>query len=225
MRRSEINRRIADAEAFFEAASFRLPPWSRRRPDEWRGRRSAESEIFERMLGWDLTDFGSGDFDRVGLVLFTLRNGAPGGGGAGYAEKAMIVGEGQETPLHFHWSKTEDIIVRWGGRLVMRLWASTPEGGLSGESVRFLVDGALRELPAGGTLSLSPGESVRLVPEMYHSFRAEPGRGRVLAGEVSSSNDDLSDNRFYEPAGRFPEVDEDAEPYRLLVSDYPRFAD
>jgi D-lyxose ketol-isomerase len=224
MRRSEINARIADAEAFFEEMRFALPPWSRRSPGEWRGRREAESEILDNKLGWDLTDFGSGHFDRMGLILFTLRNGSPAGGPKTYAEKAMIVGEDQETPLHFHWSKTEDIIVRGGGRLAMQLWASTAGEELSLEPVRLRVDGVLRALPAGGTLFLSPGESVCLEPWVYHRFYAEPGSGRVLAGEVSSVNDDESDNRFYEPAGRFPEIEEDEAPRRLLVSDYPKYA-
>jgi len=223
MRRSEINKRIVDAEAFFDSMLFRLPPWSRRKPAEWKGRREFESEIFDNMLGWDLTDFGSGDFDRRGLLLFTLRNGKVGGDAKPYAEKAMIVGEGQETPLHFHWSKMEDIIVRGGGRLAMQLWAATADEGLSSESVRFRVDGVSRELPAGGMLVLSPGESVCLEPQVYHRFYAEPGSGRVLAGEVSAVNDDLSDNRFHESVGRFPEIEEDEAPYRLLVSDYSRY--
>jgi hypothetical protein len=175
------------------------------------------------MLGWDLTDFGSGDFDKVGLLLFTLRNGRIGRDVKPYAEKAMIVDENQETPLHFHWSKMEDIIVRGGGRLVMQLWASTPDEGLSEASVRLRVDGVSRELPAGASLVLSPGESVCLERGIYHRFYAEAGSGRVLAGEVSAVNDDKTDNRFYKPAGRFPEIEEDEAPYRFLVSDYERY--
>ena len=42
----------------------------------------------------------------------------------------------------------------------------------------------------------------------------------MLVGEVSQVNDDFSDNRFYEAVGRFPSIDEDEAPWRLLVSDY-----
>ncbi len=223
MRRSEINGRIAEAEGFFAAMGFLLPPWASRKPEDWRGRGEVDSEIIDAMLGWDLTDFGSGDFDRRGLLLFTLRNGRPGLGAKPYAEKAMIVAEGQETPLHFHWSKMEDIIVRGGGRLVMQLWASTKEEGLSDDPVRLRVDGSLRTLPAGGFLTLAPGESVCLERGVYHRFYAEPGSGKVLAGEVSAVNDDRADNRFFEPVGRFPEIEEDEAPYRLLASDYPPY--
>jgi D-lyxose ketol-isomerase len=224
MKRSEINKRIAEAEEFFASMRFLLPPWASRKPEDWRDRGEVDAEIFANMLGWDLTDFGSGDFDRRGLLLFTLRNGKPGRDAKPYAEKAMIVGEGQETPLHFHWSKMEDIIVRGGGRLAMRLWASTKDEGLSPEPVRLRVDGSLREIPAGGSLVLAPGESVCLEQGIYHRFYAEAGSGKVLAGEVSAVNDDRSDNRFYEGVGRFPEIEEDEAPYRLLVSDYSRFA-
>ncbi len=223
MRRSEINGRIRDAERFFAEMRFHLPPWAFRKPEEWAGRRGIESEIFGAGLGWDLTDFGSGDFPARGLLLFTLRNGIPRGGTATkpYAEKIMIVDEDQETPLHFHWSKTEDIIVRGGGRLVLQLFASNPDETLSRDPVSFGVDGVARTLPAGGRVILSPGESICLVPGLYHRFYGEKGSGRVLVGEVSAVNDDASDNRFHEGVGRFPRIDEDEEPFRLLVCDYP----
>jgi len=223
MKRSEINRRIADAEAFFESMSFALPPWSSRAPAEWRGRYERETEIVENMLGWDLTDFGSGDYDRVGLLLFTIRNGNPRRDDKPYAEKVMIVGELQETPLHFHWSKMEDIVVRGGGNLMVQLWASTREEGLSESRFRIGVDGVSRELEAGSTIRLEPGESVCLERGVYHRFYGEPGKGRVLVGEVSAVNDDKSDNRFYASAGRFPAIEEDEAPTRLLASDYRRY--
>ena len=49
----------------------------------------------------------------------------------------------------------------------------------------------------------------------------EPGSGAVLLGEVSQCNDDKSDNRFQPPVGRFPRIEEDEPPYRLLCSEYP----
>jgi D-lyxose isomerase len=42
----------------------------------------------------------------------------------------------------------------------------------------------------------------------------------VLVGEVSTVNDDSTDNRFFEPVGRFPEIIEDVAPRHLLVGDY-----
>ena len=49
----------------------------------------------------------------------------------------------------------------------------------------------------------------------------EEGTGNVLIGEVSQCNDDNTDNRFYEKIGRFPEIEEDEAPYRLLCNEYP----
>ena len=37
----------------------------------------------------------------------------------------------------------------------------------------------------------------------------------------SQCNDDETDNRFYEKVGRFPEIEEDEAPYRLLCNEYP----
>ena len=61
----------------------------------------------------------------------------------------------------------------------------------------------------------------QLFLQMYHDFEVEEGTGPVLLGEVSQCNDDNVDNRFYEKMGRFPEIEEDEAPYRLLCNEYP----
>ena len=56
---------------------------------------------------------------------------------------------------------------------------------------------------------------------LSHDFEVEPGTGPVLLGEVSQCNDDEHDNRFEPPVGRFPAIEEDDAPYRLLCNEYP----
>lgn len=225
MKRSEINRRIRAAEAFFEEHRFRLPPFSRWSPADWREKGDEVEEIRSRRLGWDLTDFGKGRYDELGLLLFTIRNGNAGDpeDPKCYAEKIMLVGEKQVTPWHFHWTKMEDIINRGGGELVVELaWATDDEADLDRERVvDVCCDGVERRVPACGAVILGPGESVSLPPRLYHSFYGKPGGGAVLTGEVSRTNDDLRDNRFLKAMGRFPEIEEDEEAYRLLCSEYP----
>ena len=68
---------------------------------------------------------------------------------------------------------------------------------------------------------LTPGESIHIQQYMYHDFEVEPGTGAVLLGEVSQCNDDNTDNRFNPPVGRFPKIEEDEPPYRLLCNEYP----
>lgn len=221
MKRSEINGIIADAEAFFEAMYFRLPPWAFWGPREWEGSYARTHEIVDNMLGWDITDFGLGNYRKKGLLLFTIRNGNPKYDKKPYAEKAMIVNAGQLTPMHFHWNKMEDIINRDGGELVIELFNSDKSENLAGGAVRVKVDGIERTVPAGGSVVLSPGESICLPPYVYHAFHAE--KAACLIGEVSMVNDDAADNRFYEPIGRFPAVDEDEPPRHLLVSDYKAY--
>ena len=84
------------------------------------------------------------------------------------------------------------------------------------------VDGHKYEIEAGGTVILKPGESITMQRGQYHSFWGEPGYGKVLVGEVSMVNDDNADNRFYEPAGRFPEIEEGEPVLYYLCSEYPR---
>ena len=225
MKRSEINRLIRENEKFIAACGFYLPPFAHFTPDEWQEKGHDYDEIRRRMLGWDVTDYGMGDFEKTGLFLFTLRNGSLKEEGCAktYAEKLLISNEDQIAPMHFHFHKTEDIINRGGGNLVIELYESEADGSLSARDVVVSTDGRERVLPAGTQLVLTPGESITLTPGLYHAFWAEKGSGKVLIGEVSKVNDDLTDNRFYESIGRFPEIEEDEVPYRLLCTEY-RFA-
>lgn len=223
MKRSEINQIMADAKAFMEERKFYLPPWAYWTLSDWKENKESAAEVTTNMLGWDITDFGSGDFGKRGLFLFTLRNGKFNVDKKPYAEKIMIVEENQETPMHFHWAKMEDIINRGGGNLVIELYNSTPEGAFADTPVRLKTDGVERVVAPGGKVILSPGESISLEQGVYHRFYGESGKGKVLVGEVSMVNDDANDNRFFETVGRFPDVDEDVVPLHLLVSDYEKF--
>ncbi len=226
MKRSAINLIMRDADRFIRTRGFYLPPFAYWSPADWRGKGPEVSEIVENGLGWDITDFGLGDYDRVGLFLFTIRNGSPANlqsmQGKIYAEKLLVVGIDQVTPMHFHWSKAEDIINRGGGRLLVQLYNSTPDDELDDSPVTVSMDGVRYTVPAGGTVELKPGESITLPQRLYHKFWGADER--VLIGEVSVVNDDLRDNRFYEPGrGRFPEIDEDEPPLYLLIQDYPGY--
>jgi D-lyxose ketol-isomerase len=226
MKRSEINAIIRSADEFIRSHGYILPPFAHWTPDEWRQKGPEIAEIVNNQMGWDITDFGSGDFDRVGLFLFTVRNGHPGNlaarKGKLYAEKIMIVKVDQVTPMHFHWLKTEDIINRGGGRLLIQLYQATANEGLDESApVTVAMDGVLRTVKAGDIVELKPGESITLPTRLYHRFWGADEA--VLVGEVSLVNDDTKDNRFYEPAGRFPAIIEDEPPYLLLIPDYPRY--
>jgi D-lyxose ketol-isomerase len=223
MKRSEVNAIIEEAKIFFATWKFMLPEWALWSPDKWKGVYGKCSEIVDNKLGWDITDFGRGDFYRKGLTLFTIRNGNWQKKDKIYCEKIMIAGEEQVTPMHFHWNKTEDIINRGGGNLVMELYKSTPDDTLSDDAVTVSIDGVLVTENAGEPLILKPGQSICLTPRLYHRFYGEKGKGRVLIGEVSMVNNDEVDNRFFDKVGRFPEIEEDTEPVHLLVNDYSKF--
>ncbi len=226
MKRSEINEIIRDAIVFFDERRFHLPPFAFWSPEEWAAKGTEVEGIVRPRLGWDVTDFGQGNYHAVGLCVFTLRNGLPANletrQGKIYGEKALIVDPHQVTPLHFHRVKMEDIINRGGGTLVVQLYNSTPDEGLAETDVTVSVDGGERTVPAGGTVTLHPGESITLQPYCYHTFWAEGAR--VLAGEVSLVNDDTTDNRFFPPMDRFSTLEEDAPPLHVLVTDYQTWA-
>ncbi len=226
MKRSEINQILRSSIQFIHDHHFALPPFAFWTPKEWKSKGEEVREIVDRRLGWDITDFGSGDFERIGLFLFTIRNGSPENLktllGKLYAEKLLIIQVGQVTPLHYHANKMEDIINRSGGRLGIELFESLPDGGLDrAAEVLVSLDGVQHRLPAGSQVFLTPGESITLTRGLYHRFWAEDAP--VLAGEVSSVNDDDADNFFYDSPGRFPVIEEDEPPLYLLCNDYPLY--
>lgn len=224
MKRSEINYIIKQAEIFFDSFQFKLPKFASWTPEEMKEKRkdSRFREIFDCNLGWDLTDFGFGNFEKEGLFLFTIRNGINNSTiyPKPYAEKIMISRSNQLTLTHCHEFKREDIINRGGGRLIFELFnrkGSSIE--LDDTPVTVSRDGELLTVEPGEKLYLNPGESILLERNIFHRFYAEEGAD-VLIGEVSAVNDDLNDNIFYGKQTRFPEIIEDELPYRYLISDY-----
>ena len=226
MKRSEVNDIMRAADDFIRSFGFVLPPFAYWTPEEMRARRDRIGGIVDARLGWDITDYGLGRFSRTGLFLFTVRNGSEAdlrrGGGMCYAEKIMISRHDQVSPMHRHVVKAEDIINRGGATLALKLYESDLEGAIDPTApVTVATDGVLRTQGPGEVLHLAPGESVTLMPGNWHAFWGEGGD--VLIGEVSTVNNDLTDNIFAEPIGRFAEIEEDEPPLHLLVSDYPKW--
>jgi len=221
MKRSRVNDILAEGAAFFARHGWALPPYAHWTADQINGPEGAH--IRDRKLGWDITDYGQGRFDEMGLFLFTMRNGdlrEMGQQGAMlYAEKLMISRQDQLSPMHRHVLKTEDIINRGGATLVMELFTCDQNGQIDQNAdVHVLSDGVPVTLPAGGHLKLPVGASVTLTPTTWHAFWGDGGD--CLIHEVSTVNDDLTDNIFAEPIGRFSDIEEDVSPTHLLVSDY-----
>ena len=225
MKRSEINAALREMEAMLREYRFALPDFCHFTPEDWNGKGHEYDEVRDNALGWDITEYGLDRFDEVGFSLITLRNGNlakkeryP----KTYAEKLLYIREGQYSPMHFHWSKMEDIINRGGGNVLIRVFNSLPDEEIDRLSpVTVHVDGRESIVPAGTQICLCPGQSISITPYLYHDFEVEKGSGPVLLGEVSQCNDDANDNRFNPPVGRFPAVEEDEPPYRLLCTEYP----
>ncbi len=227
MKRSQINAIMADADDMIRRHGFVLPPFARWSPEEFTTRKDEARHVIDARCGWDITDYGAGNFDQMGLFLFTLRNGLLKdlqlGGGMCYAEKLLISRQDQLSPMHTHILKAEDIINRGGATLIVELFGSDDAGNFAEDRGGTVwCDGIQRSFEAGERLRLAPGESVTLRPGDWHAFWGEGGD--VLIGEVSTVNDDETDNIFREPIGRFAEIAEDTAPTHLLVSDYHRLS-
>jgi D-lyxose ketol-isomerase len=224
MKRSTVNEIIRESDAFIRSFGYVMPPFAYWTPAELKARVAGDSAMIrDHALGWDITDYGQGKFADLGLFLFTVRNGSHAnvrrGMGMLYAEKILISRHNQLSPMHRHNLKTEDIINKGGATLALELFKAAEDGSIDPQAVvRVRTDGRWRDLPAGGLLRLTPGESVTLEPDTWHAFWGEGGD--VLIGEVSNVNDDRTDNIFRERIGRFSSIDEDTAPEHLLVSDY-----
>jgi hypothetical protein len=223
MKRSTINTIMAEADDLIRQHGFALPPFAYWTPDDFAARKDVARNVINARCGWDITDYGAGNYDAMGLFLFTLRNGRLAdlqrGGGMCYAEKLLISRQDQLSPMHTHVIKAEDIINRGGATLVIELFGSDDQGRFAEDKGgTVFCDGIRRDFAPGEKLKLARGESVTLMPGDWHAFWGEGGD--VLIGEVSTVNDDETDNVFREPIGRFAQVDEDVTPTHLLVSDY-----
>ena len=223
MKRSEINAVIKKFERLLAEYKFALPPFLNFTPEEWKEKSHEYDEIRDNALGWDVTDYGEGHFETLGLALITIRNGnvhnpkykKP------YAEKIMMCESGQVSPMHYHKSKMEDIINRGGNDIVFTFYNADPATGKYLDTdVMITQDVRHYSLPAGSHVTLHNGESMTLYPYLAHEFIIPEG-GPALIGEVSMTNDDNKDNFFREPLGRYPTIEEDEAPYRLLCTEYP----
>ena len=225
MKRPEVNSAVRYALKMLEDNHLRLPAFAYWTMAEWKKHKNEIGNLKAAGLGWDVTDFGMGDFGRVGSVLFTVRNGSLDDPETGtpYAEKIIFQRHEteQEIPFHFHKMKTEDIINRGGGVLMLELYNSTPDGGLDKErEIRVKMDGFIRTFPAGSTVKIEKGCSITLHPGLHHRFRAKKGAGDLVVGEVSSINDDNADNVFLESGRRFSKIEEDEAAAVPLCNEY-----
>jgi hypothetical protein len=223
MKRSEINKTIKDAIKFFMEMNFPLPLFAYFTPRMWRINASDYKEVVECRLGWDVTDAGLGDFKNIGRTIFTLRNGNTNNlkiYQKSYAQKIMYLQENQRLPVHYHQIKMEDIINQHGGILQVRVWPKNNNKELKKEKFPLSIDGHRITVFGGTVVSLKPGQSICIMPGICHQFWAKRGCGPVLSMEISSVNDDLSDNIWLEHAVRFPKIIEDVEKEFLLCSEY-----
>ncbi len=226
MKRSEINNIMKETIKFLEKQKFYMPKFAYWKIEDWKNKGNEIDGIFDVNLGWDITDYGSGNFYKVGLMHFTIRNGKmneSSEGGKDYCEKIMIMEEGQHLPMHFHYNKMEDIINRGGGILMIQLYNSTEDNEFADTSISISIDGERKEVKPGEIMELTPGESITLPGKLFHKFWAKEKHGKVLIGEVSRISDDKKDIFYYGKVGRFPEIEEDEELPYLLVSDYGKF--
>ena len=223
MKRSEINQIINEAKNFLKKNNFILPPFGYWHSENWKSvSKNDIEEIINNSLGWDITDFGFNNFWKIGICIFTLRNGSQEnikkGVGKTYAEKIFFLEADQRVPLHTHYIKIEDVINRGGGNLGVQLYNAKKDYSLDDTSIILYKDGQKTKFVAGEKFILKPGESITLLPGVYHKFWG--ANEKVLVGEVSLANDDVNDNKFLKEVGRFPTIEEDVDPLHLLINDY-----
>jgi D-lyxose ketol-isomerase len=85
--------------------------------------------------------------------------------------------------------------------------------------VTVSLEGVRTELPPGERVVLGAGQSIWPEEDIYHEFRADGGP--TLIGGASAVNDDARDNRFAEPTGCLPEIEEDEPPLHYLCNECP----
>jgi D-lyxose ketol-isomerase len=242
VKRSEINATILLARDFFEAYRFKLPRWAAWSVVNWGYSGEEMQAIRDCQLGWDVTDFGLGNFPTQGMTTFMLRNGVPSsppvqeasdeqipettseGLNRHYSEKIMLVQLHQTIPLLALKQRTHDLINRGGGDLVIQVYQSTPENELDEKNrVPLQVNGIAYNVKAGGIVRLVPGDGVTLQPGVFHKYW--PEKASCIVGNISTTCDETNDYLFFDPnCQRFPEIEPDESPIHLLHYEYPDFS-
>jgi len=225
MKRSEVNSAIKWAKDLLKKENITLPIFAYWSKQDWIDNKDKVSMVRKTMQGWDVTDYGLDTYDKIGGVLYTVRNGDQNDSSIGvpYAEKFILLKDGQALPTHFHFTKTEDIINRAGGVLALQLYNSNEDESIDYDGdVTVYMDGIKHIVKAGETVKVEVGTSITLTKGMYHNFWALEGRGDLVVGEVSSINDDNVDNRFNPPMPRFGEIVEDEEADLPLCNEYEK---
>jgi D-lyxose ketol-isomerase len=225
MKRSQINTAVALAHKVLGEHGIHLPEYAYWSPDDWRKAGREYSRVTLNGLGWAVTDFGQGDFDKVGITMFDVRNGNVNRPeeGTPYGEKIFVLKPGQRLPFHFHWNKMEDIVSRAGGTLMLQVYNSLADETMDESSPGFVyIDGVRKPFTAGQIFEIPHGASLTITPKLYHRFWAKDGGAILVGGEISTISVPKTDNRFGGNARRFVPIQEDEPPAYLLNIDYPQ---
>ena len=221
MKRSQINTIIEDSIKFIEDCKFHIPPFAEWTVEEWKTKGSEYDDIRNNGLGWDVSDYGFGNFHKLGIVALTIRSAhqkifskyeKP------FAEKLLCLEQGQELPLHLHPQKVEDLINRGGSDFFIKLYKANPDNSISDDFVDVLMDGRKLTIKAGEILRVRVGESITLLPNHYHTFWVESGK--TLFGEVTMTN---NEHYFYEKSPTSTVIEEDCLPVYHLFNEYPQW--
>lgn len=224
MKRSAVNQAIAWAKDYLQKNNIHLPEYAYWPLETWKANAGKLDTVRKVMLGWDITDYGLNDFEHIGSVLYTVRNGSIDDKNVGvpFCEKYIVMRDGQRLTNHYHVAKTEDIINRAGGTLRLYLWKVDPATGkMTDEDVDVYMDGVLHTFKAGEEVLVEPGNSISLTPYIAHIFGPKPGSDLVV-GEVSSINDDNTDNYFLEECLRYTTIEDDEPMTCPLCNEYDK---
>jgi D-lyxose ketol-isomerase len=227
MKRSEINRRIEEAIDFIGKAGIVLPYHAHWNFKSWYQNGDLAEELRKRAIGWNITDFGSDNFLKTGVILYTPSNGifdpvtnTP--LDQTYAHRYFILRDGQEIMTEHHATKIEDIIVFAGAELKVELHNVGPNEELdTAKEVRIMRNRIWESCTPGTVITLVSGERIRFEPRHYH--RPWGYGGAVLVEEVSMVTDDLKESRHLPEAKPmvFAQIEEDAQPIYLLCTELP----
>ena len=130
MKRSEINKVLEDTKALVHKHQITLPPFAYWFPEYWGCKGIECDEIHDCMLGWDITAFGSGEFDKTGLpslrcATATIRTRST--GTRPTAKNCQSPPKSRSRQCTSIGLRSQDIINRGGDNLMIKLYNSTED--------------------------------------------------------------------------------------------------
>lgn len=167
---------------------------------------------------WYVNDFNFGNYNNIGMTFVDISDNSD---DLTYnqhkVQRILFIEPGQTIPVHYHKNKTEHIYNIGNNKIYLRLCNADQNKNFEQSDVYIQYNGNKYSITAASLFTFWPGDELIIPPYCFHGFITSKENNPGVVGEISS---ELSnDINFFDELEWMPNIEEDAEPYRPLITD------